>query len=160
MLAGIVCSILPDIDIVGFRYGVRYGDVLGHRGLTHGLPFAAILAGVLAVLVPRAAERSGLFSIWLFLFFATASHGILDAFTNGGLGVGFFAPFSNRRYFFPLRPIQVSPIDASRFFSAEGWAVLRSELRWVWAPSVLFGAGAILVRSVTTTRTQPREKRT
>ena len=41
---GAVCSILPDIDVVGFRFGIRYGDFWGHRGFTHSLLFASILA--------------------------------------------------------------------------------------------------------------------
>jgi inner membrane protein len=56
------------------------------------------------------------------------SHALLDACTNGGLGVAFFSPFDKRRFFFPWRPIEVSPIghlDAG---------VLVSELRWVWLP--------------------------
>jgi inner membrane protein len=45
-----------------------------------------------------------------------ASHGILDAMTDGGLGVAFFSPFDDTRCFFPFRPIKVSPIGLS-FFS-------------------------------------------
>ena len=46
----------------------------------------------------------------LAIFFAaiTASHGLFDAMTNGGLGVAFFAPLDNARYFLPWRPIPVS----------------------------------------------------
>jgi inner membrane protein len=53
--------------------------------------------------------------------------------TTGGLGVAFFSPFSNERYFLPWRPIRVSPLSAG-FFSARGLAVLASELKWVWLP--------------------------
>jgi hypothetical protein len=42
--------------------------------------------------------------IRFFLFLATASHGILDAFTDGGRGIAFFAPFGTERYFFPHHP--------------------------------------------------------
>ena len=35
----VACSILPDADVLSFAFGVRYGDVLGHRGLTHSLSF-------------------------------------------------------------------------------------------------------------------------
>jgi len=38
--------------------------------------------------------------------------------TKGGLGVAFFSPFDNSRYFLPWRPIRVSPIAIHRFFSA------------------------------------------
>ena len=36
-VASVVCAMLPDIDVIGFGFGVRYGDMLGHRGLTHSL---------------------------------------------------------------------------------------------------------------------------
>jgi inner membrane protein len=41
---GAVCATVPDLDVVGFRFGIAYGDMLGHRGLSHSLPFAAMLA--------------------------------------------------------------------------------------------------------------------
>jgi inner membrane protein len=76
----------------------------------------------------------------------TASHGVLDALTNGGLGVAFFAPFSNTRYFFPWTPIQVSPIGLRFFSSSSAWAVILSEIEWVWIPSALVIAVAWMVR--------------
>ena len=63
---------------------------------------------------------------FLFLFVSTLSHGLLDMLTNGGLGVALFVPMSNERYFFPWRPITVSPIGLSRFVSAWGLRVLRN----------------------------------
>jgi inner membrane protein len=47
-IAGIASSVLPDIDVIGFRFGIHYGDFWGHRGFTHSLAFAAFLAAVLA----------------------------------------------------------------------------------------------------------------
>jgi inner membrane protein len=76
------------------------------------------------------------------VFAAMVSHGLLDAMTTGGLGVGFFAPFSNVRYFLPWRPIRVSPFGWRWLFSHRGYLVLVSELKWVWLPSLgLAGAG-------------------
>ena len=80
--------------------------------------------------------------LWVYFAAITASHGLLDALTNGGRGIAFFAPFSNHRFFFPWRPIQVSPIGVG-FFSARGFAVLQSELRWILLPSVII---ALLAR--------------
>jgi len=37
---GIVCSVLPDLDVIGSRFGVPYKHVLGHRGLSHSIAFA------------------------------------------------------------------------------------------------------------------------
>jgi inner membrane protein len=45
---GITCSVLPDLDVVGFRFGVSYGHVLGHRGLSHSIAFAVVLSPCLA----------------------------------------------------------------------------------------------------------------
>jgi inner membrane protein len=86
--------------------------------------------------------------VQLFLWFApvTASHCLLDAMTNGGRGIALFAPFSNHRYFFPWRPIQVSPIGAG-FFSARGLSVLVSEARWIWVPSAIIAVSARIFRN-------------
>jgi inner membrane protein len=83
----------------------------------------------------------------LFLWFTavTASHGLLDALTDGGRGIAFFAPFSNHRYFFPWRPIQVSPIGTG-FFSSRGLLVLASESVWIWVPSAIIALSARVVR--------------
>ena len=75
---------------------------------------------------------------WIYLFLATASHGILDAMTTGGGGIAFFAPFWNERYFFPWRPILVSPMSVRRFFSERGARVIVSEIQYVWIPALAF----------------------
>jgi inner membrane protein len=151
---GAAASVVPDLDVIGFHFGVHYGDVLGHRGFTHSLFFAALLAGfVTIVLFGQSQISSG--RLFLFLFLATASHGVLDAMTNGGLGVAFFSPFSNVRYFFPFHPIKVSPIGADRFFTARGWAVIWSEAAWLWLPSALIFACFALLGRAECKRKQP-----
>jgi inner membrane protein len=150
--AGAICSVLPDLDAIGFRYGIRYGDFWGHRGFTHSLVFAALLAGAASVLVFRrgattfARPAIGRAALFAYLFLATASHGLLDAMTSGGLGVAFFSPFENSRYFLPWRPILVSPISVGRFFSPRAQAILRSEFIWIWIPAILLAACALLLR--------------
>lgn len=131
----VMCSTLPDIDVAGFNMGIPYGDLWGHRGMTHSLSFATMIALLGAAGYGRTArDRRRLF---LLFFLITASHGALDAMTNGGLGVAFFSPFNPRRYFLPWRPIQVSPIGAGRFFSARGLRVLASEIVWIWGPTLM-----------------------
>jgi inner membrane protein len=138
-----LCSILPDADVLGFPLGIRYEDMLGHRGLSHSLAFALVLAWIVAFLAfPRPPKGSTRFLLFSYFFIMTASHGALDAMTDGGLGIAFFAPFDNTRYFFPFRPIEVSPIGLS-FFSARGLVVIWSELLWVCIPATII-AGAIL----------------
>jgi inner membrane protein len=146
-VAAVVCSVLPDLDVIGFRFGIHYGDFWGHRGFTHSLLFAALLSGTVAVGVFRR-RASGIrrFPLFAYLFLATASHGVLDAMTNGGLGVAFFSPFDNRRYFLPWRPILVSSIAVTRFFSPRGYAILKSETLWLWLPAALFAALVLTLR--------------
>jgi inner membrane protein len=146
-LAGAVCSVIPDIDVIGFRFGIRYGDFWGHRGFTHSLVFAAVLASAVVFLgflggLPNISRLS----MWTYFFLATASHGLLDAMTDGGLGVAFFAPFDNHRYFLPWTPIRVSPIGLGRFFTSRGSAVIRSELLWIWVPVGALVVSALLLR--------------
>lgn len=146
-LVGTICAVLPDIDVIGFRFGVHYGDFLGHRGFTHSIAFAVLLAtALLFSLFPRGVPGLSRFALWFYLLLVTISHGVLDAMTNGGLGVAFFSPFDNRRYFFPWTPIRVSPIGVSRFFSDRGLRVLESELVWIWIPTFLLLVGSIVVR--------------
>jgi inner membrane protein len=142
---GALCSVLPDADVVGFRLGVPYGDVLGHRGLSHSIVFALALS-ILASLLTRSLYRwPDRFRIALFFLVATLSHGVLDAMTDGGLGVAFFAPFASDRFFFPWRPIVVSPIGIREFFGPWGLAVVKSELIYIWIPAAAVGIVGILL---------------
>jgi inner membrane protein len=68
------------------------------------------------------------FFYFVFFFLLSASHGILDAFTNGGLGIALLSPFDHSRYFFPWTPIMVSPIGLKAFLSKWGLMVMKSEL--------------------------------
>ena len=145
-----MCAILPDADVVGFALGIPYGHMLGHRGLTHSLCFALILA-VMVVriafpLVARLSRNWWMLSIHFFL--VTASHGVLDAMTNGGLGIAFFAPFENSRYFFPWTPLLVSPIGIKGFFTKYSLGVLWSEFVWIWIPLSLIVMGVLFVKWV------------
>ena len=135
-ILGAFAAVVPDFDVVGFRFGIHYADLLGHRGLSHSLTFGAAFAAVMIFIVGRSLPGRDRFPAWLYLALAIASHGVFDAFTNGGLGVALLAPFSNQRFFFPWHPIEVSPLGLSRIFSARGVEVLGSELLWVGIPAL------------------------
>ncbi|MBI3296551.1 MAG: metal-dependent hydrolase [Elusimicrobia bacterium] len=128
----ILCAMLPDADVAAFLMGIPYEHMLGHRGLSHSLTFAAAVGGICAAWVARGTERR-VAPLWGYFFLVIASHGIFDAMTDGGLGVAFFAPFSDERYFLPWTPLKVSPIGGG-FFTARGIPVAVSELVWVWLP--------------------------
>ena len=144
-----VCSVLPDIDIIGYYFfGIRYGSMFGHRGFFHSLAFA-LLVSVLVVMLAFPSFRlfsKKWWSVLAFFFIVTASHGILDSMTDKGMGVGFFIPFDNTRYFMPWRPIYASPMSIARFFSQAGLEVLMREIIWIWVPMIAIHAVAWLYR--------------
>lgn len=137
LLAGVAASMVPDLDMIGFKLGIAYADSMGHRGITHSLLFALAL-GVLAVLLARRLNARPL-AAGLFIFASCVSHGLLDMCTNGGLGVAFLWPFSHQRYFLPWRFIQVAPLSLDKLFGPWGLRMLYSELFRVWLPCVMLG---------------------
>ena len=130
LLAAIISTILPDFDVIAFKLGIAYEHPLGHRGFTHSILFAVLWALVLMFTIGRKNKL-----IWFLVnFLSTMSHGILDAMTSGGRGVGFFIPFNNDRFFFPFREIKVSPIGIQKFFSTWGMRVVLSEIKFIVFP--------------------------
>lgn len=155
---GAFCSVLPDADVIAFSFGIPYAHPLGHRGATHSIAFAVGI-GVLVwglVRLWRSSRpgpwRQRPLALGAYASVATLSHAVLDAMTTGGEGVGFLIPFSAERFFFPVRPIAVSPIGAEAFFSEWGLRVLASEAVWIGVPAV------VLIASVGLWR-QRRERR-
>jgi inner membrane protein len=141
-----LCSVVPDIDIVGYYFGIKYGDVWGHRGFTHSLTFAFLVSALVVVLAFPTITRftKKWWGMLAFFFVVTASHGVLDAMTDKGMGVGFFIPFDNTRSFLPWRPVFASPMRISRFFSRTGLGVLTAEVVWIWIPLLLvYGAVSV-----------------
>ncbi|MGZ3657734.1 MAG: metal-dependent hydrolase [Bdellovibrionota bacterium] len=132
-----LCAMLPDIDYFGFKMSVQYSSMFGHRGFTHSIFFAALMAlGASWLLHRRPQENFSRFcQLFLLLFAVTVSHPLLDAMTDGGEGVALFSPFSNHRYFFPYRPIMVSPLGIESFFrGGRGLLVLLDEFLLVVCP--------------------------
>jgi|GraSoiStandDraft_10_1057309.scaffolds.fasta_scaffold455555_2 inner membrane protein len=146
-VASALAAVVPDADVVAFGLDIPYASIYGHRGFSHSLMFAAILAALVVSLMFRETTRPrNRLALWALFFLVIASHGILDAMTTGGSGVAFFAPFSAERYFFPWRPILVSPIGVAGFVSSRGVAVLANELQWVWLPSAAVAAIGWIIR--------------
>ncbi|UUZ53762.1 metal-dependent hydrolase [Massilia sp. H-1] len=59
LLAGVAASILPDLDVIGFRLGISYGQELGHRGVSHALVFALLLGLIALAMAPWLRARRG-----------------------------------------------------------------------------------------------------
>ena len=152
-VVGATLAALPDLDGIGFWLGVPYESTFGHRGFSHSIIFAAMAAALGLLAFRDRAFEARRTRIWVYLFLATASHGVLDAMTTGGGGVAFFAPVVNERYFFPWRPILVSPMSIRRFFSERGVRILASELVFVWIPAALVALTAHVLRRQSLSRT-------
>jgi inner membrane protein len=140
----LIGSVLPDLDVLAFRFGIPYSHAFGHRGVFHSLFFALLLSLALVALFPKKMPVFSRQWIWglMLLGIIIASHGLLDALTNGGKGIALLAPFDQTRYFFPWTPIKVAPLSVKAFFGPWGWTVLKSEWLWVWLPML----GLLLMR--------------
>lgn len=66
--------------------------------------------------------------------------------TNGGLGVALAWPLGEQRFFFPWQVIEASPLSLRRVFGPAGLAVFKTEVLWVWVPSLLVGLAVYATR--------------
>jgi inner membrane protein len=134
-------SLLADLDVIAFAFGVPYAAPFGHRGASHSLAVALTLGGLIALWRPRIGVVAAL---------VLASHGLLDTLTDGGRGVALFWPFSDERLFAPWRPIPVAPIGRG-MLSPRGLHVVVVELG-LFAPLWIYGLWAAIWRA----RRRPR----
>ena len=148
-----ICSAGPDLDVGLHSYGVEYEDMWGHRGMTHSIAFAIIIALVIVTWLFRRNSDGGCamfsrrwWSLLAFFTLITASHGVLDAFTDGGLGIAFFSPIDDTRYFMPWTPIPVSNFGLSSMFDRYGVQVMMMEMLYVWLPVAAMCGAVIGVR--------------
>jgi len=135
VLAFVLLATFPDADVLARSLGAGPGSPWLHRGALHSLLVAA-LAGAAAAALLGGLGRSRL-RMALTAAVVAASHGLLDALTDGGRGVALLWPWDAARVFAPVRPIPVAPIGLG-VASAWGVRVLTWELA-LFAPLVVFG---------------------
>jgi inner membrane protein len=135
-----LAPMLPDLDRLGQKYyGIPYQSCFGHRGAFHSI-FVAFFAAMFLLLIFKIFTRTQGFKLnkdcfWAF-FLGISSHPMLDALTNGGLGVAVFWPLNCNRYFFPIRPLEVSPLNLDRFLD-QGIFIMKNEFYYVWIPCLV-----------------------
>ena len=110
---GALAGTLPDLDVLAYPLLDTAGQLLFHRGPTHGLAFAPLVGPLLGLAVwqfyrwrARRAERPDMGNEaagwrgwgWLF-FWGLLTHPLLDVFTV--YGTQLLAPFSNRPFALP-----------------------------------------------------------
>jgi inner membrane protein len=131
----VACAVAPDLDWFTGFLGLSDGSSLAHRGLSHSLLAAALIAAAAMLIGFRSRLRS--LRLWACLLSAAFSHGLLDACTFGGTGVAFLSPFSDARYVCAWQPLFVSPIPLSDRLTEWLLFSLGTELLWIGLPAVL-----------------------
>jgi len=156
MLVGALCAIVPDADFLLVHAGIgAYGSPWGHRGFTHSLGFALILA-FLAMAWPRvvlgragrvdaagaaATPRQRLF-VGLYVFACTASHPLLDNLLDVGICPAWLWPLDTARMCIPWRPVSLQGFG---MFSLE-W--FWTEVRYVGLPLLVMSGMGVLFRTL------------
>jgi len=143
--AGLV-AVAPDFDTLAMGFfGITYDSLFGHRGYFHSPFFLLCSSAIVAAIVARGRPWRVTARIAAMWGGCAITHPLLDAVTDGGLGVMLLFPISTARLFLPWRPIHVSPLSILRFFDNAGH-ILRSELPFCVA-AVAIGVSALLVRT-------------
>jgi inner membrane protein len=127
-------ALAPDLDVVAFALDIPYDAPCGHRGAGHSLVVAIMFGSLVgaAIKLPGCSRiRSAVVASVV-----AASHGLLDIFTDGGLGMALFWPLSRERIFAPWRPIPVAPIGTA-FLSKRGLHILLTEALY-FSPLLLY----------------------
>lgn len=103
---GAIIGMLPDTDVlVSFSYDMC-AEMLHHRGVTHSLFFAPLIAPIMGWICNHFYKQQLLDQLpsWIGLWFwALITHPLLDVFTV--YGTQLLAPFSNHRFSFCAVPI-------------------------------------------------------
>ncbi|MCC7525750.1 MAG: metal-dependent hydrolase [Chitinophagaceae bacterium] len=100
MLWGALAQSAPDIDFLGSLWLRTDENLLAHRGFTHSIPFALLVAPVLALVAERVHRPVNIrYSKWVIFFLVEVMvHLFIDGFNN--YGVGWLEPFSHYRFSF------------------------------------------------------------
>jgi len=138
-LLSTLCPILPDLDVIGFRLDYLQ-PFPGASGFL-SFPFFCSVGGVVYAFIylrkNQTTWKTRVF-VYAYFFLLTASNGLLDIFTNGGMGVALLSLFDTTRYFFPWRPIQVSPIGIGGFLGYVDGVLENVNLLWYGCLLYLF----------------------
>ena len=136
-IAAVVCSCLPDLDMLGVIFEVRPTDPTGHRGVAHALVMAALVALFVAIV---GFHKLGLWGarwrrVAWFLFAVTASHGLIDAMTTGEAGVALFSPFDRDRVSLPFELLPSCPVGLKEWLGFWGLLTVANEIFYLLIPA-------------------------
>ena len=137
IFTGAFIANIPDLDLIAPRfYDFAFDSIYGHRGFSHSIVFAIISSFIFSFFF----IKSGFKKAFLFLTFCTLSHGVLDSFTQGGLGIPFIWPLTDIRYYSFAQPIINSGVSFRTLYTTtKAFPIYWSEFIWVWVPFGLIG---------------------
>jgi inner membrane protein len=145
IVTGMAFAMLPDADVItGRAFDIPHTHDFGHRGATHTLLFALLVAATAMLFAESFRARRG--AVFLFLVLATLSHPVADMLTQGGKGIMILWPLEDARFKFLAHPIQASPVGFKAIETGVLWSVLWSEIRWLLLPAVFVAFMARLAR--------------
>lgn len=134
--AGVALALAPDLDVIGRAFSIPHDALLGHRGISHSLLVAALLALAVSPLMTPGRR----WPPFLFLFAAGASHGLADMATHGSKGIMLFWPLSETRFSWPAQPVEASGILGRSISDGSLPSILLAELLWLILPALLLAA--------------------
>jgi inner membrane protein len=118
-LFGAVAAAAPDIDIVWMGAGDDFDALVLHRGITHSIPFQAVVGPLLGWVVCRWNGGTHLWKWIATITLALWSHAFLDWVTP--YGTQLLQPFSDRRFASTTMPI-IDPLYTLWLFLGLGIA--------------------------------------
>ncbi len=100
MVIGAIAQSVPDFDFIMSIWLRPVDELLSHRGITHSILFALVIATTIGLLASKLKRPNNLSaSKWMiFIALELFAHLILDGLNN--YGVGWFEPFSQQRISF------------------------------------------------------------
>ncbi len=102
MLLGAIAQSVPDIDFITTFWLSDSADIVSHRGITHSIIFAVFATYILSWVCRILFRKIGLaWRTWFLLFGINIFvHIFIDGFN--AYGIGWFEPFSSKRYSFHI----------------------------------------------------------
>ncbi len=103
VLWGAIYGMVPDLDVLVKFSGNPFAEQLYHRGFTHSLFFAPLVAPIAAVVMRKSYKTGDYWSWFWLIFWALITHPLLDVFTH--YGTQLLNPLSTYRFSLAAVPV-------------------------------------------------------
>lgn len=140
ILLSLIISILPDLDLIGYFLGLPISSFLGHRGFTHSIFFALVVALMANLLFfPDIKTKDKRFKLlFLNFLFVALTHPLLDFLVNRNTGVALLSPFVLTRFASPIAPIVEESVGILNYYHFYFKEVVKVEFFYIILPSLIY----------------------